>query len=88
MKTHFLSTKEFRKNIFQALNDIEKNLTPYILTKHGKPKVIVMSLVEFEALMETYDVLNDPDLMQQIRSYKKSKKKGLIDWKEFKKELV
>lgn len=88
MRSHILSAKEFRKNIFKALDDIEENLTPYILTKKGEPKAVVMSLVELEALMETYDVLNDPDLMNQIKHYKKNKRKNLLDWEKVKKTLL
>lgn len=87
MKPHILSAKEFRKNIFQALDDIEANLTPYILTKNGEPKAIVMSIVELEALMETHDVLKDPALMKQIRAYQRKKSQPLLDWQRVKAEL-
>lgn len=87
MKRHIVSAKEFRKNIFQALDDIETNCTPYILTKNGEPKAIVMSLVELEALMETHDVLRDPALMRQIRAYQRGKSGKLLDWADVKREL-
>lgn len=87
MKHHIVSAKEFRKNIFQALDDIADNLTPYILTKNGEPKAIVMSLVELESLMETYDILQDPELMRQIRAHRHGKKRKYIDWEDLKREL-
>lgn len=87
MKGYIMSAKEFRANLFKALDDIEDNLTPYILTKNGEPKVIIMSIDEMEALMETYDVLADRELMGQIRAYKKNKGKNLIPWEKMKLEL-
>lgn len=87
MRSHVVSAKDFRKNIFKALDDIETSLTPYILTKNGVPKAVIMSIVELEALMETHDVLNDPQLMKQIRHYQKDKTRGLLAWEQVKKDL-
>lgn len=86
MKARILSAKEFRTNIFKALDDIADNLTSYVLTKNGEPKAIVMSLDELEALMETYDVLQDPELMAQIRAYQRGNQK-LIAWDAVKDDL-
>ncbi len=86
MKARILSAKEFRSNIFKALDDIADNLASYVLTKNGEPKAIVMSLDELEALMETYDVLQDPELMAQIEAYQQGKQK-LLAWDTVKDEL-
>lgn len=70
MRGRLISAKEFRKEIFKALDDVSENFTPYILTKSGEPKAIVMNIDELEALMETYDILADKELMRQIKAYK------------------
>lgn len=88
MKSRILSIKEFRQNIFKALDDVDENLTQYVLTKNGKPKAIVMNLDEMEALMETYDILADRELMKQINAYRKTKRKRLIDWNKVKANLI
>lgn len=85
MKSKIVSAKKFRNTIFQSLDDVAENLTSYILTKDGKPKAIVLSLDEMEALMETYDVLADAVLMKQIRAYRA--KPARLDWEKVKRRL-
>lgn len=87
MKRQIMSAKDFRKNIFKALDDIAENLTPYILTKNGEPVAMVMNIEEIEALAETYDVLADEQLMKQINYYKKHKRQKLSSWNKVKREL-
>lgn len=82
-----MSAKDFRKNLFKTLDDISDNLTPYIITKNGEPKAIIMSIDEVESLAETYDVLFDKDLMKQIHDYKMHKRQKMVDWNKLKDTL-
>lgn len=86
MKSKIVSAKEFRRDIFNSLDDIAENFTPYILTKNGEPRAIVMNIEELEALMETYDVLADPELLAQIHAYQK--KPVRLSWNKVKKDLT
>ncbi len=86
MKSKIVSAKEFRKTIFQSLDDISENFTPYILTKNGEPKAIVMNIEEMEVLMETYEILADANLMKQIKAYQKNPK--TVPWEKAKKQLA
>ena len=39
-----------------------------VVTRNGKPAAILVNIAEYERLIETLDVLSDPDLMRQIRA--------------------
>ena len=61
----FLTITETRK---QLLN-LPEQLTdePIIITKHGKPAMVALGYEQFESIMETLEVLSDPELMDILR---------------------
>ena len=61
----FLTITETRK---QLLN-LPEQLTdePVIITKHGKPAMVALGYEQFESIMETLDVLSDPELVNILR---------------------
>ena len=89
---HILSITEARKKIFQIAEEIQKTNTYYTLTQNGKPKAVLMSADEFDSLMETIEVLSDPDLLKEIRDSDKALAEGRMDefvpWEDVKKELI
>jgi len=61
----FLTITETRK---QLLNLPEQLMDePVIITKHGKPAMVALGYEQFESLMETLEVLSDPELMSLLR---------------------
>lgn len=57
----FLTITETRKqllNLPELLTD-----EPVIITKHGKPAMVALGYEQFESIMETLEVLSDPELM-------------------------
>jgi antitoxin YefM len=48
----------------QAMRDPEQ---PIVIEKHGKPAVVLVDARYFEGLIETLDILSDPEAMEQIR---------------------
>jgi antitoxin YefM len=63
--TRFLTITETRKQLL----DLPDQLTdePVIITKHGKPAMVALGYEQFESLMETLEVLSDPDLMTTLQ---------------------
>ncbi|MBI1984610.1 MAG: type II toxin-antitoxin system Phd/YefM family antitoxin [Candidatus Wildermuthbacteria bacterium] len=83
-----LSISEARKRIFEIADEVQKTGTYYTLTEKGKPKVVVLSAEEFESLIETLEVLEDPETMERLREAEKAFEKGdYYDWEDLKKEL-
>jgi antitoxin YefM len=69
----------------QAMRDPER---PIVVEKHGKPAVVLVDARYFEGLLETLDLLSDPEAMEQIRRSLEDEKAGrLIPHDELMKEL-
>ena len=62
-----LSISEARKRIFEIAEEVQKPNTHFTLTENGRPKAVIISVEEFESLVETIEVLRDfPDLQKDI----------------------
>ena len=58
------------------------------VTRRGKPVLAILPWEEYEALVETLDVLSDPELMATLRQSLKEVKQGkLIPWERAKRKL-
>lgn len=62
-----LSISEARKRIFEIADEVQKPDTHYTLTENGRPKAVIISVEEFESLLETIEVLQEfPNLAKDI----------------------
>jgi len=83
-----LPISEARKKIFQIAKEVQKPSNYYTLTEKGRPKAVIMSVEEFESIMETMEILSDPELMKKIEKAEAEYKKGeYIKWEDVKKEI-
>jgi len=79
---------EARKRIFDIAEEIQKPGVYYTLTEKGRPKAVFMSYDEFDSLMETLEILSDPEVMKRIEQAEKEYKRGeYVTWEELKSEL-
>ena len=60
----FLTITETRKQLLSLPEQLDE---PVIITKHGKPAMVALAYEQYESLMETLEVLSDPELMQALR---------------------
>ncbi len=61
---------------------------PTIAFDADKP-VVVIPLEEYESLMETLEILSDPDLIRDIEDARKAFREGrTVSWEDMKKETV
>ncbi len=90
MNKTFTAT-EARRDFYTLLKLAQKPGASVTITHEGHPKVVMMSVEEFEGWMETLDILSNPgeaaDLREAIADAKSGKEKG-IPWEEFKKSLA
>jgi antitoxin YefM len=61
----FLTITETRKQLLDLPDQLLDE--PVIITKHGKPAMVALGYEQFESLMETLEILSDPDLMTTLR---------------------
>ena len=83
-----VSLKELRPELPQVIYRIDGRLDRYVITKRGKPVVVMMSVDDYESLMETLDILADPKAMAGLRRGEEDIRKGRTrPWKDIKTSL-
>lgn len=75
MHTYITATAA-RKNFFSLIETANKSGKPISITHGGIPKAVLMSQDEFDGLIETLEIMSDPQLMKDIRDSMKDKRKG------------
>jgi antitoxin YefM len=63
--TRFLTITETRKQLLNLPNQLADE--PIVITKHGKPAMVALGYEQYESLLETIEILSDPNLMSKLR---------------------
>ena len=80
------STTEARAHFAELLKEAENDVVQ--ITQHNKPAAAVLSWEAYESLIETLEILSDPEMMEAIRQGEIDIEKGdVIDWEDFKRTL-
>lgn len=83
-----LPISEARKRIFEIAEEVQKPDNYYTLTEKGRPKAVIMSAEQFDSIIETIDILSDPDVLENIKKAEDEYKNGEYQtWEELKKEI-
>ncbi|MFT5388115.1 MAG: antitoxin YefM [Lysobacterales bacterium] len=62
-----ISVRELRPNIAKVMQDIHAKFDRYIVSRHGHPEVVMLSVDDYESLLETIDIQSDKALMKRIK---------------------
>jgi antitoxin YefM len=65
--TEYVALAEMKNRLSEFVERIDREHDRVIITKHGHPAAVVMSIDDLESLEETLAILSDPGLMAQIR---------------------
>jgi prevent-host-death family protein len=58
---------EARAHLGDLLDEVEREHEHLVITRRGRPVVVVMSMAEYDALEETLAVLDDPEALKALR---------------------
>ncbi len=58
---------EVKNRLSEVVERLEREHGRVVITKHGKPSVVMLSLEDLESLEETLAILSNPALMDEIR---------------------
>ena len=75
-----------RKNLFLLIKQASKPGASVAITHEGLPKVIMMSVEEFEGWQETMEIMSDRALVKEIRAAEKEK--GTVTLESLETEVV
>ena len=71
-----ISVRELRPNISKVIDDIHQKFDRYIINRRGKPEVMMMSIEDYESLVETLEIQSDKELMKRLKKAEKEKTQG------------
>jgi len=71
-----ISVRELRPKLSKVIDNIHKKFDRYVITRRGKPEVVMMSIDDYEGLLETLEIESDPEWMADIREAQEEMKKG------------
>ena len=65
--TKTLPISEVKTRLPELVKGVSSRDDEIVITRKGRPAAVLLSIDEYESLMETLDILSDPKAMAQIR---------------------
>ena len=62
-----MSLADVKNRLSEVVDQLEREHGRVVITKHGRPAAVVMSVADLESLEETLDILDSEDLLADIR---------------------
>jgi len=56
----YISVRELRKNLANVIKDVKAHYERYVVSKHGEPEAVLMSMDDYEGWLETLEIMSDP----------------------------
>ncbi|OGK35727.1 hypothetical protein A3F59_02400 [Candidatus Roizmanbacteria bacterium RIFCSPHIGHO2_12_FULL_38_13] len=73
-----LPLTEARNKFAELIDEASKMFARFTITRNGKPEAVIMSKDEYDALIDTIEILSNPDTMASIRRGEKDVKAGRV----------
>ena len=62
-----ISVRALRPKLAAVLDAVHERLDRYIVTKRGRPEAVIMSIEDYESILETMDIQTDKGLMKRLK---------------------
>jgi antitoxin YefM len=69
---------EARSRLTELLDEVNKRHEHVVITRNGRPAGVVLSTEEYEALMETLEVLEDDEALEALRESEEDVRAGRL----------
>ena len=69
---------EAKAHLSEIIKDVSEMDDIVTISKGGVPATVMMSVYEYESLIETLEILSDPELVEAIRIGLQEEKEGKI----------
>ena len=84
---HQISLKELRPQIPQVINKVDGELDRFIISKRGQPVAVLLSIDDFESLLETLNETEDEaNFKRVLKGMAQAKAGKTVDWKTVKRK--
>ena len=61
-----LPITEIRDRLSQIIDDVNTSGTEWTITRHGRPVAVILGAEDYEALIESLNILSDDDVMSAL----------------------
>ncbi len=84
-----LPITEARAKLTQIANDLAGSQDTVTVTNRGKPMMTLIGYEMYESIIESLEIMSDPELMAQLRqSLREARSGDVIDLDEVERELA
>jgi antitoxin YefM len=59
---------EVKNRLSEVVDEVEREHARVVITKHGRPAAVVMSVEDLESLEETLDIMGNESLLSDIKA--------------------
>ncbi len=73
---NFISIRELRPKLSNVLKRIHNKFERYVITRKGKPEAILLSVEDYESMVETLEIESDKALMKRLKKAEKDLRAG------------
>ncbi|MCA0297004.1 MAG: type II toxin-antitoxin system Phd/YefM family antitoxin [Actinobacteria bacterium] len=63
-----MALKDVKDHLSEVVDQVEREHNRVVITKHGRPAAVVLSIDDLASIEETLEIAARPELMQQIRA--------------------
>lgn len=71
-----LPITDVKRDLLKLVKRVDELKQVIAITKKGKATALLMSMEEYEGLIETIEILSDPELVKQLKKARHDIKKG------------
>lgn len=62
-----LSLADVKNRLSEVIETLEREHGRVVVTKHGRPAAVMLSIEDLESLEETLEIMSNPDLLDAVR---------------------
>ena len=73
-----VSLAEARAQLSRLIDEAVRTHQRTEVTRHGRRAAVILSAEDYDGIMETLDILSDPDAMREIREAKDAVRRGEV----------
>ena len=83
-----ITLKELRPKLPKVIENIDSHFERYIISRRGEPIAIMLSIDDYESIIETLNEMTDKENLAKIRRGMKEAKHGkTVDWNKVKRKF-
>jgi prevent-host-death family protein len=66
-----LPVTDVKRDLLPLIKKVQKLKESIAITRNGRPTAVLLSMEEYEGLLETIEILSDPRLLKTLRKSRK-----------------